>query len=478
MLDAEMVYGFTGTCLVNRFDSPKPIPSFHKELWELCCSGKPKVAIAAPRGHAKSTSITLSYLLASLLFRESKYAVIVSDTEGQAKQFLGDLKAELLENEDLKKFFGISHLLKETETIIILEFEDGWQFRVDVKGSEQKVRGLKWRNRRPDLIVCDDLENDEIVMNQERREKFRNWFYKALIPCLSDEGRIIVVGTILHLDSVLERILNDPHWETARYAAHNEDFTEILWPEKFDEERLKAIRASYVAQGMPEGYSQEYLNYPIDESTAYFRRDDFRYFDRGELDYSRLEYYSAADFAISEKEKADFTAITTVGVDDKSNIYVVDVRRGRWDANEIIENLFAVQQRYKPSLFTMEEGMIRKSLGPFIKEKMMETGIFLNMNPLVPVKDKQTRARSIQARLRQGTVWFDGRADWYAPLEQEMIRFPRDAHDDMVDSLAWIGLTLDSIVPGRTIEEYEDDEWEDEFSSSWTPMGRSRVCGY
>jgi len=61
-------------------------------------------------------------------------------------------------------------------------------------------------------------------MNKERREKFRNWFQKALVPCMSDNGKIIVVGTILHMDSILERLLNDPNWLTARYAAHNEDF--------------------------------------------------------------------------------------------------------------------------------------------------------------------------------------------------------------------------------------------------------------
>lgn len=42
--------GFTRGLLAARYDNPKPIPSFHKEMWKLCCSGSPKVAIAAPRG--------------------------------------------------------------------------------------------------------------------------------------------------------------------------------------------------------------------------------------------------------------------------------------------------------------------------------------------------------------------------------------------------------------------------------------------
>ena len=477
-LDASTVFGFTGSVLASRFDNTATIPQFHKELWELCCSKHKKIAVAAPRGHAKSTSVTFSYLLSALLFRESQYAIIVSDTEGQAKQFLGDLKNELLENEDLIALFGIGRLKKDTETLIIVEMADGHQIRVEAKGSEQKVRGMKWRAMRPDLIVCDDIENDESVMNKDRREKLRNWFFKALLPAMSDRGRIIVVGTILHMDSLLERLLNDPTWTTARYAAHNEDFSEILWPERFNRERLEEIRYSYQAQGIPEGYSQEYLNYPIDESTAYFRRDDFRWYEPEEVDYDRLNYYAAVDFAISDKERSDYTVIAVAGIDSNNKMYIVDLLRGRWDAKEIIDNMMDIQVKWQPELFTAEEGMIRKSLGPFLKDEMLRTGIFLNLNPMVPVKDKQTRARSMQARLRQGSVYFNADADYYPDLEQEMIRFPKDVHDDQVDALAWIGLTLDNIVPGKTKQEYEDDLYDDEFDSFFQPVGRSAVCGY
>lgn len=475
---SDVVYGFTGSVLASRFDNPQPIPTFHKELWDLCCSDSKYVAIAAPRGHAKSTSVTLSYLLSTLLFRERQYAVIVSDTEGQAIQFLNDLKIELTENDALQALFGTPRFVKDRETDIIVELEGGWQFRVIAKGSEQKVRGLKWRNKRPDLIIGDDLENDEIVMNQDRREKFRNWLFKALIPALSDKGVIRIVGTILHLDAALERLLNDSNWKTARYRAHNEDFSDILWPEKFSQEKLEQIRQSYINQGMPDGYSQEYLNHPIDESSAYFRRDDFRFFESDELDYSRLSYYTAVDFAISEKERADYTVIATVGLDEHSNIYVVDIDRGRWDSREIIEHMFDAHFKWRPELFIVEDGVIRKSIGPFLKEEMMAQGVFLNLHPMLPVKDKQSRARSIQARIRQGTVYFDRDTDWYPALEQEMIRFPRDIHDDQVDALAWIGLTLNEVVPGRTAEEQEDEDWEEEFGDFDEPIGRSFICGY
>ena len=107
---------------------------------------------------------------ANLLLRPlGKFAVIVSDTEGQSVQFLGDIANELETNDGLREAFGVKKFLKRAETDVIVMMDDGWRFRIIAKGSEQKVRGLKWRNKRPDLIICDDLENDEIVMNPDRR---------------------------------------------------------------------------------------------------------------------------------------------------------------------------------------------------------------------------------------------------------------------------------------------------------------------
>lgn len=477
-LTTAMIEGFTGSCLTHTFDSPQPIPPFHRELWRLCTSKYSKVAIAAPRGHAKSTAVTLSFVLASVLFRESKYVIIISDTESQSSAFLNDIKMQLIENDDLRELFGIGEFLKDSETVIVMKMEDGHQFRIEAKGAGQRIRGRKWRNSRPDLIIVDDLEDDEAVESKERRSKLYNWFTNAVIPAMSDTGKIRVVGTILHMDSVLEKLLNKKDWRSKRYAAHNRDFSEILWPEKFPKKRLIEIRDSYVEDGNPSGYSQEYLNHPIDESTSYFRRDDFQYYEKEKIEEKHLAYYSAIDFAISKSERADYTVILTAGLDSDNKLYIVDVRRGRWDSKEIIDEMFAVQQRYHPEIFTAEAGAIEKAIGPFLIEQMFDRNVFLNINKEPPTKDKIARARSIQGRIKQGGVYFDKDADWYPELEQEMVRFPRDVHDDQVDALAWIGLSLDKLVPGLSKEEIEEEEYEEEFGEMLFGSGRNYHTGY
>jgi len=244
-------------------------------MWALCCSDAPKAAIAAPREHAKSTAITHAFILAMMLFREKSFCLLVSCTEEQAAGFLGDIKAELNDNPALRKTFGVKKLLKETETNVICLMKDGHKFRIQAKGSEQKVRGIKWLGKRPDLIVGDDLEEDEQVMNPERREKFRRWFQNALLPCGSDTCWVRIVGTILHLDSQLNRLMKNKKWKTLFYEAEDGNFENLLWPEKFSAQRLKDIYEEFLEENNTEGYSQEYRNQPVDIKRAFFNPDYF-----------------------------------------------------------------------------------------------------------------------------------------------------------------------------------------------------------
>ena len=167
-LNAQVIEGFVGSVLASRFDGRAAIPDFHKECWELCCGSDKFVAISAPRGHAKSTAVTLGYGLATLLFRERKFMLLVSDTESQACLFLGTFKQELQDNADLIELFnlkkdekGLVKFIKDSENDVIVECNDGHKFRIIAKGAEQKLRGLIWNGSRPDIIMCHE-EGTEI----------------------------------------------------------------------------------------------------------------------------------------------------------------------------------------------------------------------------------------------------------------------------------------------------------------------------
>jgi hypothetical protein len=220
-LDAGIIAGFTEQVLLPRFDEPQPTPRFHYDVWRLCCLPARYVAIAAPRGHAKSTCVTHAYVLAEVLFRCSQFVVIVSDTEGQAADFLNDIRVELTENEVLVELFQVAKMVKEAATDIIVEMIDGYQFRIMAKGSEQKVRGLKWRAKRPDLIVC-HARGTEIFdyslnrwMKVEAHPTAKSWVTDGYEIHLDGEDKPEVVSS-QHQYWVKKTPESEPEWVEAR----------------------------------------------------------------------------------------------------------------------------------------------------------------------------------------------------------------------------------------------------------------------
>lgn len=481
-LTPELIEAFAGAYLSPMYDSPVPTPAFHRECWKLYCSPEVYCAVAAPRGHAKSTALTHDFGLATALFRVEDYIIIVSATEDLAIQHLGDIAKELRENEEIIRDFQIDRLTTDAKTDIIVRFKDGHECRFLAKGSGQKMRGVKWNGKRPGLILCDDLEEDEQVENRDRRKKFSRWFYRALVPCLRKGGKIRLHGTILHEDSLLSRVMKARGWITRFYRAHRayDDFTEILWPEQFSEARLRQIQLAFIEDGDPGGYSQEYLNDPLDLAEAYLRKDDFLPMSDG---HHRAEkrFYVGCDFAVSKADTANRTSFTVGGQMLGNLVAIVDQHVGRWDTEEWIERMFDINRRWRPEAFFVEDGVIWKAVSPTLYREMRLRDEWFSCFPLLPVKDKAVRGRPYQKRMRAGGVVFDTEASWYPGYQAENLAFTGQSDaklDDQFDSSATLFLGLDKTSELEEEDLESEEEYELRRGRSSVANGRSSVTGY
>lgn len=483
-LTAELIESFAGVFLSPLYDNTQPTPDFHRECWKLYCEPTELAAIAAPRSHAKSTALTHDFALATVVWRAEDYIIIVSATEELAMGHLGDIAKELRENDELRKEFNIESLPTDSKSDIIVQFKDGHQARLVAKGSGQKMRGMKWNGKRPGLIICDDLEEDEQVLNIDRRRAFSRWFDRALVPCLRRGGKVRMHGTILHEDALLARVMSDKTttWKTLLFKAHKgfDDFSEILWPEQFPLSRLKAIRQRYIESGDASGYSQEYLNDPRDNSEAYLRKADFLSMRDADWD-SPKRIAVGCDFAVSTKDKANRTSFTVGGEDVANTLHIFDQNVGRWDTLQWTEVLFEIQERWNPEVFFVEDGVIWKSVAPALYKEMNKRGKWLNCQPINPTRDKASRGRDLQKRMRAGNVRFDKEADWYEGYEDELLRFTGSsdaALDDQFDSSAILAKGL-STLSDLEDEDFEDDETIDmRRQDPRKQIGRSAVTGY
>lgn len=495
-LTADAIEGFAGAFLSPRYDQPVQTPAFHREGWRLYCQDLPAVGLVAPREHAKSTGFTFVYSLAEMLFRTSDYEVLIGSTEEMAAEQLSNIREEIAENEDLQAEFAIDGFEKESATDIIVACKDGHRFRILARGAEQRIRGRLWKGKRPNLIVADDMEDDEQVENKERREKFRRWFFRAAKQALGRGGKIRVHGTILHEDSLLSRLRKNSQWKILFYKAHTgfDDFSNILWPEAWPEQRLRDRRQEFIDDGDSAGYSQEFLNDPQDNADAYLRKGDF--LPMTEEDHSRpMRFGAAADFAVSKLDAANRTCFVVGGRDTRNLINVVDCRVGRWASLEIdaagqkigwIMEMISIQRRWNPEWFWVEDGVIWKSIKHMVYEAMREEDCWMNLIEVPSVKDKSIRGRVYQKRHRSGGLRFDKTAEWYPGFEAENLRFTggrASTLDDQFDaaSLLCRGFELHTEIP-------EDDDFlpEEELevlSSARRRLspasgGRNEVTGY
>ena len=125
------------------------------------------------------------------------------------------------------------------------------------------------------------------------------------------------------------------------------------------------------------------------------------------------------------------------------------------DSFLIIEAMLDVAQRWGSIpgtgyLIGAEDGQIWRAMEPMLKKRMLERRQYPPYEILRPLTDKMARARPLQGRMQQGRVIFPEKASWLPQAEQELLRVPAGAHDDVVDALAWaVHLCLGKAPPRR-----------------------------
>jgi len=429
------------------------IPSLHKEWYEALTTYD-KIAIAAPREHAKSTIFSLIYPLWCLLTGRASYIVIISDTITQAKEFVGAIAEELETNEKIKEDFGdiagyIPQGARDKEKWTTEQINTTTGVRVQAAGIKSKLRGMKKGAQRPDLIILDDVENDENVVSSDQREKVSNVFTKSILN-LGKTAKVFVIGTILHHDSLLLNLIEYPKfgWYTKIYRAIKEDGS-ALAPELWTLEDLEAKRLEIGS--LP--FAQEFENNPIDPETQIFK--PVRFYSGNDLDLRMLKMFLHVDLAAEEKQSSDYNAMVSIGKHVQTNdIYVVDPRRLKTsDPYLVIKTLIELNKIYNYIKITIEQNNFQRYFQKIVKRELAADGRFPGEKlPLVgvnTVKDKVTRALTTTPYVENGRVIFNAsHQDFMAELQQ----FPKGKHDDMVDSfIGGVGLAIDHQTTGRKV---------------------------
>ena len=276
---------FSNVLFPERFH--RPFSELHDKIFDLLDDPtKQRVAIAAPRGFGKTTIDTIAYPAKKILFREKKYIVPVSATATSAVLQGENLKNELQANVDINALFGSMKSNQFSKE----QWVTAGDTMVMPRGAGQQIRGLLYHRYRPDLIICDDLETSEGVRSEEQREKLLDWFLEDVCNSVdrgSKDWKIIVVGTVLHEDSLLVRLLEDPEWASVELSICDDNL-KSNWPDFLSDEDVVALHKSFKDKGKLDSFYREYRNIPVSTEDATFKQE---YFHPYNCTFGRMKLY-------------------------------------------------------------------------------------------------------------------------------------------------------------------------------------------
>ena len=479
---------FFGNAYLPHYFS-KPSPKFHYELDKIWTDGvlkgfnpytQPKIvnaqpgchhAVAAPRGHAKSTNLTFKDDLHAVLYHYKHYILILSDTYPQAASFLEAISDELEENEAITEDFGniVGNVWRED--VIVTKTK----IKIQAKGAGQKVRGLKHKNWRPDLIVLDDIENDENVRTPEQREKLKNWFYKAVSKCGDTYTDFVYIGTVLHYDSLLVNVMNNPEYNSVKYKAvlnfsasplwniwetiltnkNNKNRkaealaffnknkqamlkgTKVLWEEKLSYYDLMFMKVSEGAAS----FNSEEQNEPIDPEDCLFNKENFDYYNPHDINFSDKDFnfYGFVDPSLGKSKKSDFSAIITIAKSRSTGyMYVADADVDRRLPSVIIDAVLGkavwIKKAYgkKYKAFGCETNQFQYFLKTELAKESARRGIYLPIREVQQTSDKVLRIETLQPDIDNKYIKFNRQ---HKRLLEQLEFFPMADHDDGPDAL-------------------------------------------
>lgn len=433
----------------------------YERLPKMVCNdaGGTKLAVAAPRGEAKSTLVTQLFTLWCAVMGHRHYCVIIMDAQHQSSAMLEAIKAELSSNPrlllDYPDVCGQGGVWKSGVAVT----KGG--IKIQAFGSGRRMRGLRHGALRPDLVICDDLENDENVQSRSQRAKLENWLRNAVLKLgpADDSMDVLVVGTVLHHDSLLSHLLNNPLWESARFQAiirwpdemplwdqwqeclinqgekeadlffqknkkRMQAGAQLSWPQVRTLETLMKIRAR---DGMA-AFDAELQNRPLSKSATF---GQITFWVQNSQDWFT---FGAVDPSLGKSgSRGDPSAILVGGFDRVTgvlNVLEADIRVRLPD--RIIGDVMAYQEQYECRLWVVETIQFQEFFKDELVRRSARLGVPIPAKGVKPLRDKSLRISSLQPHIANGLIRFH---QSQGTLLEQLRQWGEGGHDDGPDAL-------------------------------------------
>lgn len=439
---------FRYVVLSNDSSSELKSADFHYELSDLLINEKSHVALEMFRESGKSSYALRTFPLYCLAYPDKSrdYIVLIKQNQRQASDKLKELIDEYVTNPLVRHNLVSIKAQNATAFSVDVKNEKGEiiNVRVEAFGKGTGIRGLSNQDRRPKIIILDDIQDQDDARSETITDNDWKWFLSDVI-FLGKKARIFLIGNNLGERCVIERTINNAaelKFKALKIPVMIDGIP--TWEEKQNLAEIIEERDNYAKLGQLDIWYAEKMCQALADESRIFKDEDFRYYSphRKEDIISRCNIYACLDPASSTNPESCFRAITVTGVDADNYWFLLDVPYGRWDSVGTIDQIFNVVVKYGLKTFYIEKGWYIQVLEPFLIKEMQRRNIFFNVIPLEHAKqgNKLERIKLLQPRFRAHTVYFPDVADWLGEFKSELAGVTKDAikseYIDLVDAFA------------------------------------------
>ena len=401
-------------------------PPVHLRMLDKTISSSNNIANLCFRGAAKTT-LFMEYF--SLFLGTFGYLpnfggvsgmIYVSDSmENGVKSARKNTEFRWQNSEFLQEF-----LPRANFTDNYIEFQNKEDHRLGIKmfGAKTGLRGTKIFGKRPTIAVLDDLLSDDDARSRTSIEAIKDTIYKGVNYALDPVRRkTIFNGTPFNKEDPLVEAVESGAWDVnvypvcEKFPVPKEEFVGA-WDDRFTYEFVNEQYTNAVLTGKVAGFQQELMLRITSDEERLVQDNEFMKYKRTDLltRKSAYNFYITTDFAVSDKQRADYSVIAVWAYNSNGDWFWVDGVCERMTIDKSIDHLFRLVSDYRPQQVGIE---ISGQQGAFIKildEQMMRRGIWFTMassskngeRGIRPETNKLSRFNLVVPWFKAGKMYF------------------------------------------------------------------------
>ena len=318
--------------------------------------------------------VSIGRVLRKLGQDKTSRIVIIQSSADLAKDTVTAIKSHIETNERLHLVYpDLKPGKLWTTHALTIERPEGIRTpSVQARGVFGKILGNRY-----DLIIGDDLLTLETTRTPYMRARLKEWFIKEPLSRLLRGGGCVILGNAQHRLDLMHELAKEAGWQSRIYPVRDPITKVSNWPERWPQERIEeyertrspaevARALDCIARSDEDArFKNAWIEKALQDGRGLFGDLTFAYFLPQHYD-EKTFVATGVDLAFTKTQKSDYTVLFTAAFHPNGTVDVLDIQRGRWSQDEILQRMVDVNKRFGATLF------VESNLGQIAYQGMLK----------------------------------------------------------------------------------------------------------